>query len=105
MASLPCLRNLEICRVVWETEIQNDKYTFPPLDLLSLELNWDPDIRALEAVMRGVRTHKLQLTLPSLISPIFISAISEYLRFLGTGLHILEFDYDYNQIGILIRPR
>jgi hypothetical protein len=105
MARLPCLKSLEICRVLWETEIQNDKYTFPLLDLRSLELNWDPEIRALEAVMRGVRTHKLQLTLPSPISPIFISAILEYLRFLGTDLHILEFDYDYNQIGIPIRPR
>ncbi|KAJ7725434.1 hypothetical protein DFH07DRAFT_970881 [Mycena maculata] len=64
MSNLPALQNLEFMHVTWAAGPDDDQYTFPTLDLLSLYLYWGPT-QPIRTILFGLRTRNLVLDFPS----------------------------------------
>ncbi|KAJ7142392.1 hypothetical protein C8R44DRAFT_974160, partial [Mycena epipterygia] len=97
VSGLPALKSLTLWNVSWTTDPDDGQYTFPPLDLASLELDWGPR-PPIESIMFALRTRKLILGIPSSIPPSFLPTTSKYLRQLGSHLRHLELEDCENRI-------
>lgn len=89
MSELPALQRLRLYDVLWPTNPDDDQHTFPPFELLSLELIRGR--RPLEdRIVFALRTRKLILGFAHQVPSPFLSMLSIYLHYLGPGLKSLE---------------
>ncbi|KAJ7609240.1 hypothetical protein DFH06DRAFT_1247670 [Mycena polygramma] len=102
VTKLPALLRLQMTRVAWTESPAHGEYTFPPLDLQALEVDWNPDTLALQAFMAAVRTRKLKLISSDNPSTAFVSALSEYLQSLGTHLTSLDIEYTARHLDAFV---
>ncbi|KAJ6467519.1 hypothetical protein C8R47DRAFT_1325992 [Mycena vitilis] len=104
VTKFPALLRLKVMRVTWTEPPVHGEYTFPPLDLHALEIDWNPDMPAgaLQAFMAAVLTHSLKLISSDNPSTAFVSALSEYLRTLGTHLTSLDLEYAARNLGAFV---